>query len=163
MEIKVKTKIHFYFHFPFNFGLCFVFHFHFCFCFQFCFCFCFHFRFCFCIPFRFHCFSFIFFSTLIPCIPTLIPRIPIIPTLIPHIPIIPFIPLPDSLFRLLQIAVSLSENFAYILNEWPLTDPMDKGEQVRLFPVELTKYKIIGKFLKIDSSFICSQDISLEK
>ena len=67
-------------------------------------------------------------STLIPCIPTLIPLIPIItslilciltliphipmiptliprlPTLIPRILIIPLIPIPDSPFRLLQIA-----------------------------------------------------------
>ena len=46
--------------------------------------------------------------TLIPCIPinlTLIPRIPIILTLILRISIVSFIPFPDSLFRLLQIAL----------------------------------------------------------
>ena len=42
--------------------------------------------------------------TLIPRIPTLIPRIPTIPTLIPRIPIIPLVHFPDSPFWLLQIA-----------------------------------------------------------
>ena len=49
--------------------------------------------------------------TLIPHIPTLIPGIPtlipLVPTLIPRVPIIPFITLPDSPFRLLQIADKL--------------------------------------------------------
>ena len=42
---------------------------------------------------------------LIPRIPTLIPCIP---NLIPRVPIIPLIPFPDSLFRLLQIAITIS-------------------------------------------------------
>ena len=53
--------------------------------------------------------------TLIPFIPTLILHISIIPiliprilTLIPHISVIPLISFPDSPFRLLQIAPSLS-------------------------------------------------------
>ena len=54
--------------------------------------------------------------TPVPRIPTMIPRIPIIPTLIPRIPTliphitsIPLILLPNSPFRLLQIAILFNQ------------------------------------------------------
>ena len=62
--------------------------------------------------------------TLIPCIPTLIPRvltlIPHVPTLILCVPIIPLIPLPDSPFRLLQIAYFFKERVQILSVRWPV-------------------------------------------
>ena len=77
-------------------------------------------------------------TTLIPIIPTLIPRIPRIPTLTPRIPIISLFPSPDSPFHLLQIALSEIYDDFYMIS---FNDPICFVRNFRI--MRLWKYTLI--------------------